>query len=158
MKRFYGVIFALVAMLLLSGGVFAKDGKITITPIAGLMMNGSSEFTVGAIVDYPLEKDLFLEGNAGIVFSGTWLYFDGGIMYQFNLKNSPITPFVAAGAGIHYFSVDLGVLGSESTTDFKLNAGGGIKFEVSKGLIMRTEFRFYFLDGSFERLAVGIEF
>lgn len=121
-------------------------------------MNGSSEFTVGAIVDYPLEKDLFLEGNAGIVFSGTWLYFDGGIMYQFNLKNSPITPFVAAGAGIHYFSVDLGVLGSESTTDFKLNAGGGIKFEVSKGLIMRTEFRFYFLDGSFERLAVGIEF
>lgn len=158
MKRGLSIVLVLVALMLVSGGLFAKDGKLAVTPIAGLMMNGSSEFTVGAIVDYPLENNLFLEGNAGIVFSETWLYVDGGIMYQFDLKNSPLIPFVAAGAGIHYVSVDLGTLGSQSDTSFKLNAGGGLKFDISKGVKMRTDFRFYFLDGSFERLVVGIEF
>jgi opacity protein-like surface antigen len=158
MKFRLSIVVALVAMVLLSGGIFAKDGKLAITPFAGFMTNGSSSFTVGAIVDYPLEKGLFLEGDAGIVFENTWIYVNGGVMYQFDLKNSPIIPFVVGGGGIHYVSVDLGVLGSSSTTDFKLNAGGGIKFEISKGVMFRTEFRFYFLDGTFERISAGIEF
>jgi len=158
MKIRLGIVVALIAMALLSGGIFAKEGKIVITPFAGLMTNGSSSFTVGAIVDYPLGKGLFLEGEAGIVFESTWLYVGGGVMYQFDLKNSPIIPFVAGGAGIHYSSVDLGVLGSSSSTDLKLNAGGGVKFEISKGVMFRTEFRFYFLDGSFTRISAGIEF
>lgn len=151
------IVVALVALSFMSVGLFAKGEKLAITPFAGLMTNGSSSFTVGAMVDYPLGNGLFVEGDAGIVFEETWLYVNGGIMYQFDLKNSPITPFIVGGGGIHYVSVDLGY-DTASSTDFKLNAGGGIKFEISKGVTFRTEVRFYFLDGSFTRIAAGVEF
>jgi hypothetical protein len=156
MKFKVSIVVALISMMLLSGGIFAKEGKVAITPFAGIMTNGSSSFTVGAIVDWPLEKGLFLEGEAGIVFESTWLYAGGGVLYQFNLKNSPITPFIAGGAGIHYVSVDIGGI-SSSTTDFKLNAGGGVKFEISKGVMFRTEVRIYFLNGSVTRISAGVE-
>ncbi len=156
MKKFVSLTVVLMLLAVLPAGLMAEKKETSITPFAGVMVNGSSEFTIGGIFDYELGDGLFLEAEGGMVFSETWLFGGAGIMYQFNLKNSPIKPFIVAGGGIHYVSVDVyGV--SVSDTTFKLNAGGGIKFLVGKGIKLRAEFRAYFLDGSFNRIMGGIE-
>jgi opacity protein-like surface antigen len=132
------------------------QGKSTITPFAGIVINGSTELTVGGIYDHKLSDNLYLEVEAGIVFSETWLMGGAGLLYQFDLKNSPVQPFIVAGATINYVSVD--IFGeSYDDTSLKINVGGGVKFDISKGVKMRAEFRTFFIDGSYNRIMAGIE-
>ncbi len=73
-------------------------------------------------------------------FSGDVDYFQGGILYQFDLANPNIKPFVVATLGAASMRPDQV---DESRTRFSLSAGIGAKLMVSKHVGVRTEYRIF---------------
>ena len=158
MKR---LVLILMVLAMVIPAAFAQETKekMSITPFGGLMLNGDATLTVGSFLDIPLGNNLYVDIDASIAFQDTWLMANGGVLYAFPLE-SGLTPYVAGGLGIWHYSASIEEFGFTldiSTTDLKLNLGGGIKWAASKNLNLRADFRFFFIEGTGERIVVGVE-
>lgn len=89
--------------------------------------------------------------------------FNGGIHFQFPLREPKAVPYVAAGLGaLHgsasYTGSALGQTysGKASSTDFYFNFGGGLRYYVSERWGLRPELKIFAGDETYVRLAIGI--
>ena len=89
--------------------------------------------------------------------------FNGGIHFQFPLKEPKAVPYVAAGVGALHSSgsATTTVMGTTastkaSATDFYFNFGGGLRYYVSDRWGIRPELKIFAGDETFVRLAIGI--
>lgn len=89
--------------------------------------------------------------------------FNGGIHFQFPLKEPKAVPYVGAGVGVLHGSASgtTTVQGRTysskvSGTDFYFNLGGGLRYYVSDRWGIRPELKIFAGDQTFVRLAIGI--
>jgi hypothetical protein len=129
--------------------------------LMGPNSRGAFDFTHLALlprVGWALHKklDFELEGNFSYYFINPeknlyLLGVNGDFLFK-PIQWGKITPFVIAGAGLAYNNNngDVWELGDSHTAGI-LHGGGGILYDMGKGLWLRGEYRFYHISDPFER-------
>ncbi len=104
----------------------AQETLFGIGPKAGIYLKGHP--MIGAIVELPLSRSIYLEPGLELVFPGnntTRLVLEGNGRYSFRVKGESYAPFLLAGLGLN---VDFVTINNESATQTSLaaNLGGGL--------------------------------
>jgi len=151
-----------------------EPGTAEVTGFAGFVSGIGTHGTIGGDLAYAHTKRLLLVGEfafipagseaAGVVKASAKAYdFNGGIHYQFKIKEPKAVPYVAGGLGVLHSTGSVKVSGfggafsqSASATDFYLNFGGGLRYYISDHWGIRPELKIYAGDDTFMRLAIGI--
>ena len=161
-------VFVIVVLTLEALPVGAQEAKaVEVTPYVAV---GSAEASpVGAAVTFPLTSTLSVEtdvayrrgeGRIHALSSSTSLLYSLPRIGQ-------TTPYVAAGVGFSQygapvFSSNGPPVGTERRVALTMNAGGGLKMPMNKGMDLRTDarwFKSFGRQGSDQfRVAQGISF
>jgi len=143
-----------------------------ISDVSGIAVNLDSGVTYGFTVDVTIYNNLQAEfiysyrDGPGNVFippglpdagdnpsgrfdiAGKQVYYQGGILYNFELMDPNLKPFIVGTLGAANFNS-----GGQSSTNFSLSAGAGIKYFFTKNIGFRGEYRLFSTSTNF--LGVG---
>jgi opacity protein-like surface antigen len=110
----------------------AIEGGIGFTPSSIL---GSANVNGGTTTNTIFDVDTYV--------------LQGNILYRFT--QGPVVPYVTGGVGAVHFDINTSRFGflTPSETDFALNAGGGVKFQLKKEYYLRLDGRVYWLKPEF---------
>jgi len=153
-------------------------GTAQVAGFGGLVAGIGTHGTVGGGVAYAGTERLLAVGEFSYIPGGSQKIsgvgfaakasaraydFNGGIHFQFPLKEPKAVPYVAAGVGALHGSASptASVMGTTvstkaSATDFYFNFGGGLRYYVSDRWGIRPELKIFAGDETFVRLAIGI--
>lgn len=132
MKR---LLLAGIGSLLIAAGAMAQVRNSAIGGKVGLYFDGGRPL-FGVIGEVPLTRELDFEPGTELVFgipNTTLLVVDANGRYSFDLVGSEVRPYVLGGLGLSFAFVSVGGT-SSSTSDFRLNLGGGAVFN-SRSLV-----------------------
>ena len=138
-----------------------------VSDVSGIAVNLDSGVTYGFMVDVTIYNNLQAEfiysyrNGPGNVFipasvppegnpSGTFdiegkqIYYQGGLLYNFELMNPKLKPFVVGTLGAANFNSN-----GQSTTNFSLSVGAGIKYFFSDNIGFRGEYRLFSTNTNF---------
>jgi opacity protein-like surface antigen len=135
-----------------------------ITDVSGVAINLDSGVAYGFMVDVGITSNLYAEfifsyrDTGGQVFipdnlpevgpvgrfdvEGKVNYYQGGLLYQWDLANPMFKPFIVGTLGAANMSSD-SAGESFSNTQFSWSGGGGIKVMFSKNVGLRGEYRLF---------------
>jgi opacity protein-like surface antigen len=131
-----------------------------ISDVSGVAVNLDSGATYGFMVDVGITDNLYAEfiysyrKTDGTVFippditepgprgtydiEGNVDYYQGGLLYQWDLRNPKVKPFIVGTLGAASFrSMD------QSSTRFSLSGGAGVKVMFSRNVGFRGEYRLF---------------
>ncbi len=110
----------------LGGGLGFQVGTPDDTPFAvGLYGDYylTRNFSIGPLLQLGFTKDLYLQG------------LSAQAKYSFDPTGIPkLTPYVQAGLGFVYASLDRGNRGTESATSFLIPFGGGVEYKLTDSI------------------------
>ena len=147
--------------------------SVEIAGFGGLMSGGGTNAALGGSVGFAANEKILVLGEftyiplgggsvefLGEHFGASARAFDinGGIHYQFALKNAKFRPYAAAGIGIVRSSGSVsggGVSVGISNTDFAFNFGGGLRYQLSERWGIRPELKIFAGSGTSVRLVLG---
>ena len=161
------LIVGVVALTLASSGTAAfaqapsplppEPDVLTFTPFIGPSFGGdleSSPVSFGAALGYGLTPKWVVEGELSLMpdasegdiieFDATVWGLSANLLYHFTADR--VTPYVAAGLGILNAHADLeevGLIGDDTSTEFGLNWGGGLKSAVNDQWGIRADMRYF---------------
>jgi hypothetical protein len=162
MKRFLLIVALLAMAVLASGPAQAQQlSRTSIGPKLGFYVD-IGKFMVGAVGDFALTSNLYLEPGFEIVFgipSTTRLIGDLNARYAFLVQGQTFQPWVLGGFGIRSDNYTF-ANASTSSTAFRLNLGGGITFNTRSDLQPWAGLKIYLLgkDDSDVLLQGGVNF
>jgi OmpA-OmpF porin, OOP family len=128
----------------------------------------SSSFLLGVAVGYNFTTNLSLEGELGLIpdIVGDTDAVDIGIttfsangVYHFDTQ-SKIVPYATLGLGLGHVGLELLDV-DESSTEFLVNLGGGVKYPVTDRLQVRGDLRYFSINDenpNFWRVYGGVTF
>jgi opacity protein-like surface antigen len=137
-------------------------------PLDPLDPSGSS-FLIGVAVGYNWTTNLSIEGELGIIpdIVGDTDAVDFGIttfsangVYHFDTQ-SPVVPYATLGLGFGHMGLDIEGVGDDSSTEFLVNFGGGVKYPIKDNLAVRGDLRYFAVNDenpNFWRLYGGVTF
>jgi hypothetical protein len=153
-------------------------GTAQVAGFGGLVAGIGTHGTVGGGLAYAATERLLAVGEFSYIPGGSEKIsgegfavkgsakaydFNGGIHFQFPLKEPKAVPYVAAGVGALHSSASVRttVMGTTvstkaSATDFYFNFGGGLRYYISDRWGIRPELKIFAGDETFVRLAIGI--
>ena len=125
-----------LAIDLESGTAFGFTADIAVTPtlqVEFLWSHTKSDFNIGLDfgdivppVEFPLSA-VYVD------------YFQGGLLYQWNLSNPDLKPYVVGTLGATVFTPELENL--DTVTSFSWGVGGGVKYFFGRNFGVRAEYR-----------------
>jgi len=155
-----------------------EAGTAQVAGFGGLVAGIGTHGTVGGGVAYAARERVLAVGEFSYIPGGSQKVtgagftakasaraydFNGGIHFQFPLKEPKAVPYVGAGIGALHGSASgsATVMGSTfsskvSATDFYFNFGGGLRYYISDRWGVRPELKIFAGDETFLRLAIGI--
>jgi len=135
-----------------------------ISDVSGVSVNLESGVAYGFMVDVGITSNLYAEfifsyrDTGGTLFipdnlpevgpvgrfdiEGKVNYYQGGLLYQWDLANPKLKPFIVGTLGVANMSSDSGGE-SRSNNNFSWSGGGGIKYMFSKNVGFRGEYRLF---------------
>lgn len=169
---------AVVALLFMVPSVAMAQTRFEVSPffgwrqgndvgdISGVSIDLDSGATYGFMVDVGITDNLYGEfiysyrKTDGSVFippdvsptgpvgtfdiTGNVDYYQGGLLYQFQLRNPMVKPYIVGTLGAGSFrSMD------QSSTNFSLSGGAGVKLMFSRNVGVRGEYRLFSTSTSF---------
>jgi len=131
-----------------------------ISDVSGVRVDLESGAAYGFMVDVGITSNLYAEfvysyrktngsvfippnlpegGFSGLLpIEGTVNYYQGGLLYQFDLRNPKLKPFVVGTLGVASMSS-----GDQSSNRFSMSGGVGIKYMFSRNVGFRGEYRLF---------------
>ena len=128
--------------------------------VSGVSVDLESGVAYGFMVDVGITSNLYAEfvysyrKTNGSVFipptlpepgpsgafdiEGTINYYQGGVLYQFDLRNPKLKPFIVGTLGVASMSS-----GDQSSNRFSMSGGVGIKYMFSRNVGFRGEYRLF---------------
>lgn len=174
-------VFSMGSLLIAVTIASAADREVGTAEVAGfggLVAGIGTHGTIGGDVSYAVRERLLAVGEfsyipggggklAGPGYAAKWsakaYNFNGGIHWEFKLKEPKAVPYVGGGVGaIHstgsasVTAPGAGVTVKASATDFYFNFGGGLRYYISDKWGIRPELKVFAGDDTFVRLAIGI--
>jgi opacity protein-like surface antigen len=156
-------------------GEVVEEGMWSITPFLGVGFGGNLEdspLTLGFAAGYNVTPRIGVEGEfsyvraAGqgvpITFDTSVYTFSGNVLYHFAAEQ--VAPYVTLGIGLGHARADLEGLFvdvDETSTEFALNFGGGVKANMGANLRFRGDVRYFNgndLVPDFWRAYAGLQF
>ncbi len=173
MRKVLSTLFLLALAVGVTAPARAQLGarSVEVEPFVGVMtfddfLNLDDQVGFGGRLTYNLSDNWGLEGtfnfipNAGLDLQGidddeldlpeTTVYLaHGNLVYNFNLNQSRLVPFVTAGGGVANFNVNNNdSISEDSETDGEVNAGGGLKLFLSRTVALRADARHHWIFAS----------
>lgn len=145
-----------------AGALFGND--LTKEPVSGSVPKLDDDFVAGLRYAYNFTPNFALEGSFGFNPNKVTRAVGGNVdmdVYTadinavWNFRNdSRFTPYLTAGVGYAFADLDRPLVGSvggspasiDDDDGVTLNAGGGIKFDLTDRLLVRLDARYRFMD------------
>lgn len=132
----------------------AQEGTWTVTPFlggtTGVSGDAGDSMAIGVAGGYDLTSNIGVEGEVSYLFdiaggnqSLDWsvVNVSGNFIYHFDVRR--VTPYATFGLGFERSSLDFDIPDPlvDSPTEVAFNFGGGVKYPIANGLLLRGDLR-----------------